>query len=81
MKTTIEDIKMWGIRDWLSYYAPTPLKYIGHLWDWILPKYNITGMISLNAHSSLVKDGLRSISNTNNGAIRPNSFQSFFTVV
>ena len=39
MKETIENIKLWGIRDWLSYYAPTPLKYIGYLWDWILPKY------------------------------------------
>lgn len=39
MKETIEDIKLWGIRDWLSYYAPKPLKYIGHFLDWILPKY------------------------------------------
>jgi hypothetical protein len=32
-------IKIWGLRDWLSYFAPKPLSYIGHLWDWILPKY------------------------------------------
>lgn len=39
MKETIENIKLWGIRGWLSYYAPKPLSYIGDLWDWILPKY------------------------------------------
>ena len=39
MKETIENIKLWGVRGWLSYYAPKPLSYIGDLWDYILPKY------------------------------------------
>ena len=39
MKNTIENIKLWGVRGWLSYYAPKPLSYIGDLWDYILPNY------------------------------------------
>lgn len=39
MKNVIEDIKMWGVRGWLSAFAPKPLSYIGDFWDWILPKY------------------------------------------
>lgn len=39
MKEAIEKIKLWGIRDYLCYYASPPLSYIGDAWDWFLPKY------------------------------------------
>ena len=42
MKTTIEQIKLWGFRDWLSCYAPKPISYIGDFWDYVLPRYRTT---------------------------------------
>lgn len=42
MKTTIDQIKLWGFRDWLSCYAPKPISYIGDLWDYSFPRYRTT---------------------------------------
>jgi hemerythrin len=42
MKHTIEQIKLWGIRDWLLCFAPKPISYIGNLYDWIFPRYRET---------------------------------------
>ena len=42
MKKTIEQIKLWGVRDWLTYCAPKPINYIGNLYDWIFPRYRET---------------------------------------
>ena len=39
MKTTIENIKIWGLRDYLCYYAPKPLSYLGDAWNWFLPRH------------------------------------------
>ena len=40
MKKAIKEIKMWGVRYWLSYFAPKPISYIGDFLDYILPKYS-----------------------------------------
>jgi hemerythrin len=42
MKHTIEQIKLWGVRDWLLCFAPKPISYIGNLYDWIFPRYRET---------------------------------------
>ena len=39
MKEAIENIKIWGLRDYLCYYAPKPLSYLGDAWNWVLPKH------------------------------------------
>ena len=39
MKEAIENIKIWGLRDYLCYYAPKPLSYLGDAWNWFLPRY------------------------------------------
>jgi len=40
MKNTVKEIKMWGVRDWLSYFTPKPFSYIGDFLDYILPRYS-----------------------------------------
>ncbi len=42
MKHTIEQIKLWGVRDWLLCFAPKPISYIGNLYDWAFPRYRET---------------------------------------
>jgi len=42
MKTTIKQIKLWGVRDWLRYFAPKPFSYIGDLFAWAFPRYRET---------------------------------------
>jgi hypothetical protein len=42
MKTTIEQIKLWGFKDWLCCFAPKPISYIGDLWDYVFPRYRTT---------------------------------------
>ena len=33
MKNTREMIKTWSFRDWLVYYSPRPIRYIGDAYD------------------------------------------------
>ena len=40
MKHTIEQIKLWGVGDWLRLFAPKPFSYIGDLWNWAFPRYH-----------------------------------------
>ena len=40
MKHTIEQIKLWGFRDWLRLFVPKPFSYIGDLWNWAFPRYH-----------------------------------------
>ena len=42
MKKTIELIQLWGVREWLTYFAPKPISYIGNLYNWMFPKYRET---------------------------------------
>ena len=39
MKDILKHIKIWGLRDYLCYYAPKPLSYLGDAWNWFLPRY------------------------------------------
>jgi hypothetical protein len=38
----LQQIKLWGFKDWLCCYAPKPISYIGDLWDWVFPRYRDT---------------------------------------
>jgi hypothetical protein len=41
MKKTLKLIKTYGFREWLIYFSPRPLSYIGDAYNWLFPKHKL----------------------------------------
>ena len=63
MKKHIKDIKILGVRYWLTYEAPRPFNYLGDFLDWALPIHSYTWLdkikTTLNPQQKWIKKHIK----------------------